>query len=92
MQGTVSTGGAHMDNALFRKNEKTGGAIVDYKRELVYSNGAYSVIKCVSMYGISYSVVRFGSAHFEQTFDRLILAIDWCEVQKAKEKEGHNHG
>ena len=63
----------------------------DHKRELVYSNGAWSVIKRESMYGTCFSVVRYGSAFFEHTFGRLIEAIDWCEVQKAKEKEGHNH-
>lgn len=63
----------------------------DYQRELVYSNGAWSVIKRESMYGTCFSVVRYGSAFFEKTFDKIILAIDWCEAQKAKEKEGHNH-
>ena len=57
----------------------------DYKRELAYSNGVWSVIKRESMYGTCYSVVRYGSAFFEQTFETVTAAIDWCEKRKEEE-------
>ena len=49
------------------------------KRERVYSNGMWSVIKRVTDEGEYFSVVRHGSAFFEHTFRTLAEAINYCD-------------
>ena len=49
------------------------------KRERVYSNGMWSVIKRVTDEGEYFSVVRYGSVFFEHTFIKLTDAIAFCD-------------
>lgn len=58
---------------------------MDLSQERIYSNGAYTVIKRVTEYGVCYSTVRWGSVFFERTFDSLIRAVEWCNNRKKGE-------
>lgn len=52
----------------------------ELKRERVYSNGVWSVIKrTFENDETRFSVVRYGSAFFDHTFTTLNDAIDYCD-------------